>query len=92
MLVRPECTRLAEHGIDEGGLAMVDMGNDGHVADVVSGLHTATLLPAGRPSGRFVVDLPRCQGVPSVPEGLCQKALCQRRKGTAPTAAARSTP
>ena len=38
-LVVPERPRLPEHGVDQGGLAVVDVGHDGHVADVVSGLN-----------------------------------------------------
>ena len=53
-LVRPEGTRLTEHGVDESRLAVVDMGNDRHIAYVVPGLHAATLLPAGTPSARAV--------------------------------------
>ena len=36
-LVGPERPRLPEHGVDQGGLAVVDVGHDGHVADVVAG-------------------------------------------------------
>ena len=36
-LVGPEGARLPEHGVDQGGLAVVDVGHDGHVADVVAG-------------------------------------------------------
>ena len=37
-LVVPERARLPEHGVHQGGLPVVDVGHDGHVADVVSGL------------------------------------------------------
>ena len=37
-LVGPERPRLPQHGVHQGGLAVVDVGHDGHVADVVSGL------------------------------------------------------
>ena len=52
-LVVPERPRLPEHGVDQGGLAVVDVGHDGHVADVVSGLqrHKGRRLPA---EGRWV--------------------------------------
>ena len=36
-LVGPECAGLPQHGVDQGGLAVVDVGHDGHVADVVAG-------------------------------------------------------
>ncbi len=32
-LVRAKCAGLAKHGVDEGGLAVVDVGDDGDVAD-----------------------------------------------------------
>ena len=36
-LVVPEGTGLPEHGVHQGGLPVVDVGHDGHVADVVTG-------------------------------------------------------
>ena len=39
LLVRAEGARLPQHGVDQGCLAVVHVGNDGHVADVVSGRH-----------------------------------------------------
>ena len=30
----PEGAGLAQHGVDEGGLAVIDVGDDGDVADV----------------------------------------------------------
>ena len=36
-LVRAERAGLAEHRVDEGGLAVVDVGDDGDVAEVVAG-------------------------------------------------------
>ena len=36
VLVGAERAGLAEHGVDERGLAMVDVGDDGDVADVVA--------------------------------------------------------
>jgi len=33
-LVGPERTRLTQHRVDQGGLAVVDMGDDGDVPDV----------------------------------------------------------
>jgi hypothetical protein len=38
-LVLAEDTRLPEHGVNERGLAVVDVGDYGDVADVVSGRH-----------------------------------------------------
>ena len=37
--VGAEDARLTEHVVDEGGLAVVDVGDDGDVADVLSGNH-----------------------------------------------------
>jgi hypothetical protein len=37
LLVGAKDLGLLEHGIDEGGLAMVDVGNNGNVADVGAG-------------------------------------------------------
>ena len=39
VLVRAEGARLPQHRVDERGLAVVDVGHDRHVADVVSGRH-----------------------------------------------------
>ncbi len=36
-LVGPEGARLPQHGVDQGRLAVVDVGHDGHVAQVVTG-------------------------------------------------------
>ena len=33
-LVGPECAGLAKHGVDEGGLAVVDVGDDGQIPDI----------------------------------------------------------
>ena len=33
-LVDPKGTGLSQHGVDQGGLAMVDVGDDGDIADV----------------------------------------------------------
>ena len=35
-LVRAEDARLAEHEVDEGGLAVVDVGHDGHVPNLLT--------------------------------------------------------
>ena len=35
--------RLPQHGVDEGGLAVVDVGDDGDVAEVGAGLHVSIL-------------------------------------------------
>ena len=34
---------LTEHGIDQGRLAVVDVGDDGDVTDVLAGVHNALL-------------------------------------------------
>jgi hypothetical protein len=34
-----EHARLAQHVVDQGGLAVVDVGHDGHVPDVLSRNH-----------------------------------------------------
>ena len=39
VLVLAEGAGLPEHRVDERGLAVVDVGHDGHVADVVTGGH-----------------------------------------------------
>src|SRR4029450_6040352 len=52
LLVGPERPRLAQHGVDQGGLAVVDVGHDGHVAQVrTDGGHDEG------PSGAGWVDL-----------------------------------
>jgi len=61
LLVVAESTRLAEQGIDEGGLAVVDVRDDGHVPQVGTGAgargvegrgggHDARLRPNRRPN------------------------------------------
>ena len=58
-LVRAERARLAEHVVDQGRLAMVDVGDDGDVADVGAALHgtkaRAVARAAPRHQGRVVV-------------------------------------
>ena len=46
-LVRRERAGLPEHGVDQRGLAVVDVGDDRDVAEVVSGgcRHAKTLVP-----------------------------------------------
>jgi hypothetical protein len=39
LLVGREDVRLAQHRVDERRLAVVDVGDDGHVADVVAARH-----------------------------------------------------
>ena len=39
LLVGPECAGLAEERVDQGRLAVVDVGHDGHVSDVVATRH-----------------------------------------------------
>ena len=50
VLVGPERARLPEHLVDQRGLAVVDVGHDGHVAEVGARLHVMVLTivePAG---------------------------------------------
>jgi len=47
VLMGRESTRLLQHGVDEGRLAVVDVGDDGDVTNVVARGHTAALLPVG---------------------------------------------
>jgi hypothetical protein len=46
MLVGPEDARLPQHGVHEGGLAVVDVRDDGDVADVRTRLHVFTVAHA----------------------------------------------
>ena len=46
----PELAGLAEHHVDQRGLAMVDVGDDGHVADVVASDHEFSIRPPMEPS------------------------------------------
>jgi hypothetical protein len=39
VLVSTESAGLPEHGVDERGLSVVYVGDDGNVADVTAGLH-----------------------------------------------------
>ena len=42
LLMRAEGTGLAQERVDQGGLTVVDVRHDGHVPDVVAGLHGGT--------------------------------------------------
>ena len=42
LLVGAERAGLAQQGVDQGRLAVVDVGHDGHVPDVLAGLHGGT--------------------------------------------------
>ena len=72
-LVVAERAALAEHGIHQGGLAMVDMSNDGHVAQIVTNHKIKPLYFASRYAVRMVLmgrqtgksPLPPCQIRPS---------------------------
>ena len=44
----PVLAGLAEHGVDQGRLAVVDVGYDGHVSDVVASLHGSLAAAFGR--------------------------------------------
>ncbi len=52
ILVLAERPRLPQHRVDEGGLAVVDVGHDRHVADVVSGGHGELRSSGGRTNER----------------------------------------
>jgi hypothetical protein len=43
----PKGARLPQHGVDKGGLAVVDMGNDGDVPQIRTNGHAKTLSPGG---------------------------------------------
>src|SRR5256885_4773400 len=45
VLVGPEGTRLPQHGVDQGRLAVVDVSHDGHVAKVFPDRHGESTLP-----------------------------------------------
>ena len=47
VLVGPEGAGLAEHGVDQGGLAVVDVGHDGDVAEI-GALHELLRGTGGR--------------------------------------------
>ena len=50
VLVRPERAGLPQHGVHQGGLAVIDVGHDGHVADVVSAGHASSVEMTRNPS------------------------------------------
>ncbi len=41
-LAGAELAGLTQHGVDQGGFPMVNVGNDGHVADVVASDHRSS--------------------------------------------------
>src|SRR5579872_5775477 len=45
LLVRLERSGLAEHGVDQRGLAMIHVGHDGHIPEVVSQEHEQVRVP-----------------------------------------------
>jgi hypothetical protein len=55
VLVGAEDAGLPEHGVHQGGLAVVDVGNDGDVADIGALRHEVTLA-------RIVASLAACRG------------------------------
>ena len=57
VLVGAEGAGLAEHGVDQGGLAVVDVGDDGDVAEI-GALHGA-VLKVGKGGGRAATGLTR---------------------------------
>ena len=67
VLVLAEGAGLPQHGVDERGLAVVDVGHDGHVADVVAGGHGVrhSGIEGGKGSGARIA-----RPAPSLPAGL----------------------
>ena len=65
VLVRSECARLPEHGVDQCGLAVVDVGHNCHISDVVSSRHGLFNLSAG--PGVFQTGRPDCGPAPYEP-------------------------
>ena len=53
----PEGARLPEHGVDKSGLAVVDVGDDGDVTQVLAHAH-GTLLPVGDAAGQAPLTAP----------------------------------
>ena len=51
-----ELPRLAKHRVDQGGLAVVNVGNDGHVSDIISSLHGFLVRPIWRRACFRVAD------------------------------------
>ncbi|GAA4773972.1 hypothetical protein GCM10023329_22470 [Streptomyces sanyensis] len=78
-----EGTGLLEHGVDDGRLAVVDVGDDGDVADVVARGHGWLALLSGRGFGvKFLVRPPGGRATAaSHGTGLPRKGL-PRREGT----------
>src|SRR5260370_10966989 len=48
-----ECAGLLEHGVDEGGFAVVDVGDDGDVANVLG--HGACVIRLGGPASSWAL-------------------------------------
>ena len=56
LLIFPERAALLEHLVHEGGLAVVDVGDDGNVAQICTfHLRTPSFLPNGRVRGRGLI-------------------------------------
>jgi hypothetical protein len=57
--------RLAQHGVDQGGLAVVDMGDDGDIAQIGAGphgLHPPASVIIKRRRGRTLRVFPDLHG------------------------------
>jgi hypothetical protein len=63
-LVFPEDARLPEHGVHQGGLAMVHVGDDGDVANIL--LHRVFILFKSYPYGKACA---LCSGAGSMSRG-----------------------
>ena len=64
----PEGSRLAEEGVDQGRLAVVDVGDDRHVAQVVAGGHAeGHLRSSGKPLRRHAASRSTAAGPATFP-------------------------
>ena len=72
VLVLTEGTRLPEHGVDQRGLAMVDVGDDGDVAEIFAAIHPTTL----RGSSRFDQNVTNGRKVMGRAQGFSARNTC----------------
>ena len=77
LLVGTESPRLAEHGVDEGGLAVIDVGDDRHIADISARGHTELSEP-GVGDTQGTARQPR-SGAPTPPLAGVPRAEDQHR-------------
>ena len=56
-LVSGERARLAQQGVDEGRLAMIDVGDDGDVAQVFTGRHSVSVEQRRPLAGAYVASI-----------------------------------